>query len=56
MDFLSKTRHSVELLQAAVNPLEAQNRQQRLFFANGIERHALENKSFYWLTLAFNKL
>jgi hypothetical protein len=45
MDFLSKTRHSWELLQAAREPLlEAHNSQERLLFAKGIERHAFGGK------------
>jgi hypothetical protein len=34
--------------------LEAQNRQERLLFAKGIERQALGGKCFCRLTLAFN--
>jgi UDP:flavonoid glycosyltransferase YjiC (YdhE family) len=31
------------------------NRHEMLLFANSIERHALRDKCFCWLTLAFNK-
>ncbi len=56
LDFLGKQGVPWEVFKTARKPIsEAHNRQETPLFAKSIERHALKDKWFCSLTLAFNK-
>src|SRR5229473_7353332 len=56
MDFLGKQGIPLEVFRVARKPIsEAHYRQETPLFARSIERHALKDKWFCSLTLAFNK-